>query len=461
MDNGLDRSIRVAVGAAALVVMTACAQATPDITVSPELAAPDVVPVTAPLSQSDEVPETRPAQEPVGGVELITCLAEPGQPSGAPAGSGRAEVRLRKLADFDLPQALAARPGDCLLYVGEQAGLVLAFDPVQAPEAGGPEPIPVLDLRDQVSAGVESGLLGLEFSPNGEYLYVSYTIGDFENSGGGDRLVVEFRMDGQQPDPTSARLIISIPQVDPCHNAGVIRFGPDGYLYVSVGDDDCTGFRISTGQDVSDLKGSILRIDPFKVVGDRPYAVPEDNPFAAGGGARELWTFGLRNPYQFSFDMITGDLWVADVGTTTQEEVTLLAAAEGGGRGANLGFPVFEGAVQVGDVVPPGLIPPLHSYDHRERNPGAAGCSIIGGVVYRGAAIADLVGWYIYTDFCDSNVKVVRPSAAGADAWHLDAVVVTPTAVGQDLFGEVYFASWEDKVGTRDGGAVYALAPAA
>lgn len=442
------------------VMLTACAEAAPTISVDSELAAPEVVPVTAPLSQDDEVPVTRPQPEPVAGVELIPCLTEPGRPSDAASGSGRPAVRLKKLADFDLPQALASLPGDCLLYVGEQEGLVLAFDPAQSPNAGGPGPVPVLDLRDQVSAGVESGLVGLEFSPDGQFLYTSYTIGDFENSGGGDRLVVEFRMDGQQPDPASARLVISIPQVDPCHNAGAIRFGPDAYLYVSVGDDDCTGFRISTGQDVSDLKGSILRIDPRRVVGDRPYAVPEDNPFSSGGGARELWMFGLRNPYQFSFDMITGDLWVADVGTTIQEEITLLAASEGGGRGANLGFPVFEGAVQIADAIPPDLVAPLHSYDHRDRTPGVAGCSIIGGFVYRGAVIAELTGWYVYTDFCDSNVKVVRPTEDGADAWHLDATVVTPTALGQDSFGEIYFASWENKVGARAGGAVYALVPA-
>ena len=445
--------------AALLLVVAGCGDSASKAAPAPSVGAPREDLPALPDEESVTVPTT-PQTEPS---TLIECEGVPEGISGtSTAGSGQAEVALILLAEFDLPQAIASRPGDCLLYVGQQAGMIFAFDPTRPPEQGGPEPVPVLDLTAEVSVGPEAGLVGLEFSPDGERLYVSYTTGAFEEGLGGFRWVVEFLMAGQQPVAESLRQVIVIVQDEPCHNAGGIRFGPDGYLYVSVGDDSCGQSTAFTGQDPTDLKGSLLRIDPTREVGERGYSVPAGNPFESGGGALEVWTYGLRNPYLFSFDRLTGDLWLPDVGQTKAEEINYLPIAEGGGAGANLGWPDVEGPYVVpGRVEPEGYVPPLHYYDHRTDNPAAAGCAVIGGFVYRGAAIPELYGWYLYTDFCDSDIKLLRPGPNGsAETNTLAASVVTPTAVGEGVDGEIYFVSWEDEIGRRKGGGVYALVPA-
>ena len=457
----MDRPICLApLAAALLLAVTACGDSASD---APPTPAPSVgVPREDTPALLDEESEPIPIAAQTELATLIECEGVPhGISSENTPGSGRADVALTLLASFDLPQAIVSRPGDCLLYVGEQAGMIFAFDPAHPPERGGADPVPVLDLTAEVSAGPEAGLVGLEFSPDGERLYASYTTGAFEEGLGGFRWVVEFQMAGQQPLGESLRQVIVIAQNEPCHNAGGIRFGPDGYLYVSVGDDSCGRDTAFTGQDPTDLKGSLLRIDPTRTVGERGYSVPAGNPFEAGGGALEVWTYGLRNPYLFSFDRLTGDLWLPDVGQTKAEEINYLPMAEGGGAGVNLGWPDVEGQyVFPGRVEPEGHLPPLHSYDHRTDNPAAAGCAVIGGFVYRGAAIPELYGWYVYTDFCDSDVKLLRPGPNGAAETNtLAASVVTPTAVGEGVDGEIYFVSWEDEIGRRKGGGVYALVP--
>jgi glucose/arabinose dehydrogenase len=306
---------------------------------------------------------------------------------------------------------------------------------------------PALDISDMTRAQGEQGLLGIAFSPDGSRMYIDYTDLD------GDTHVVEYRMSGGGVDESSRRELLFVEQPFANHNGGQLAFGPDGFLYIALGDGGGQGDPQGRAQNTSDLLGKILRIDPSQPSGGRPYGIPAGNPFATGGGAPEIWIYGMRNPWRFSFDQATDDLWVADVGQNETEEIDLLPAApEGAGRGANLGWNLREGDHEFrGGDEPEGLVDPIFTYPN-----GVDGtCSITGGYVYRGRAIPQLTGAYIFGDYCAAEIHgLLARDGQVVDERSLGVSVATRSlsSFGQDLDGEVYVLSTD--------GTVYKIEPA-
>lgn len=305
-----------------------------------------------------------------------------------------------------LPRPIGlANAGDSRLFVVDQDGKVLIVD-------GGAVKGTFLDITGPVAtSGSERGLLGLAFHPqyasNGRF-FVRYTVAS------GDVRISEFHVssDPNRADATSEKVLITIShRLHPNHNGGTIAFGPDGYLYIGTGDGGGAGDPNGNGQKLSVLLGKMLRIDVDHTSTGRNYAIPSNNPFVGQSGELgEIWAFGLRNPYGFSFDRSTGDLWIGDVGQNLWEEVDRAKAADGGGRGANYGWSVMEGNhcyKPASGCHTTGRVRPLAEYNHGSGD--SVGCSIIGGFVYRGTAHPDLVGRYFYGDYCSGRI------------WDLDA----------------------------------------
>jgi glucose/arabinose dehydrogenase len=323
------------------------------------------------------------------------------------------------------PVDIAIRSNDDRVYVVERPGRVTVVEGTSA----GPT---VLDISDQTESGGEQGLLGLAFSPDGSLAYVNFTDND------GDTVIAEFAVgDDGTFEAGSQREVLTIAQPFPNHNGGDLAFGPDGMLYIGMGDGGAADDPNRASLDLGDLLGKMLRIDPSPD-GDQAYTVPDDNPFVGVDGARpEIWSIGVRNPWRFSFDSATGDLWVADVGQGVWEEVNRLTAVDGvdAGRGISLGWSAFEGDARFNEDQPeidPAGAPhhaPVHVYEH-----GDDGCSISGGEVYRGDVIAGLDGWYLFGDYCSGKVwalEVLSDGTAGevreiGNVPQLVAVVAAP-----------------------------------
>ncbi len=286
-------------------------------------------------------------------------------------------VQLTQIAEMRSPVAMAPRPATNDLYVAEQAGRVrrITIDRSEEKPAYDLQTQPVLDITSQTKAQGEQGLLGLAFSPDGGHLYIDYTDTD------GNTHIVEYRMSGHDVDTGTRRELLMIDQPFPNHNGGQLAFGPDGFLYIGMGDGGGQGDPNGRAQNTNELLGKILRIDPTVPSSDKAYGIPAGNPFATGGGAPEIWLYGVRNPWRFSFDTATQDLWVGDVGQNKIEEVDWLPASnEGAGRGVNLGWNIKEGnTIFRGGTDPGNLVDPVFQYTHEGQN-----CSITGGYVYRG-----------------------------------------------------------------------------
>lgn len=324
---------------------------------------------------------------------------------------------------FDRPVALTAPDGDDRLFVVEQTGRIRIF------ANGGVRSAPFLDLSGEIASGGERGLLGLAFHPdyaaNGRF-FVNFT------DPGGDTRVVEYTVgpDPDVADAASARLLLAVDQPAGNHNGGQLLFGPDGMLYIPLGDGGGSGDPGGNGQDRSTLLGSILRVS---VDGAQPYEVPPDNPFVGEPAVRpEIWVFGVRNPWRNAFDRATGRLYVADVGQNRREEVTVLEAGAGG---ANLGWNAVEGTLcfATPDCDPSGFALPDVEYDHGE------GCSITGGHVYRGSVVA-LRGLYFYSDFCEGWLRSFRYAAGEATErteWTVPDLG-NVTSFGEDGAGELH-----------------------
>ncbi|MCC6544174.1 MAG: PQQ-dependent sugar dehydrogenase [Nitrospirae bacterium] len=333
---------------------------------------------------------------------------------------------------LDFPLYLTTAPDDNnRLFIVEKGGLIRII------KYGVLLETPFLDIRKLVSNGNEQGLLGLAFDPGyvrNHRFYVSYT----DNAG--DSRIVRYLVTGN-PDIAQAApdlVLLTIDQPFPNHNGGNIVFGPDGYLYIGMGDGGSGNDPQGNGQDMTDLLGSLLRID---VRPQGNYTIPVDNPFISQPSARpELWDIGLRNPWRFSFDRKTGDLYIADVGQNAREEIDIAPASQGGGKGANYGWNIMEGTICTPGINPgcqkTGLTMPVLDYDH-----SGNACSITGGYVYRGSDIPEFQGTYFYADYCAGWVKSFVYSN-GTITDNKDWKSLRPggyiTSFGEDGQGELY-----------------------
>jgi glucose/arabinose dehydrogenase len=300
----------------------------------------------------------------------------------------------------------------------------------------------VLDISGEVgSNGNEEGLLGLAFSPSGTELYLYFTDRD------GAIRVVEYAVREGTVDGGSRRDVLTVAHPQSNHNGGQLAFGPDGLLYIGTGDGGNAGdvgpghVEGGNAQSTGTLLGKILRIAPL-AAGGAPYTIPPGNPFAAGGGEPEIFALGLRNPWRFSFDRETGDLWIGDVGQNVWEEIDMLPA--GTGAGANFGWNRLEGTHEFGGDPPEGAVSPVLEYSHDGGN-----CSVTGGYVYRGAAIPDLRGAYVFADYCAGELRAY--GGPGVERF-LDVHVPDVSSFGEDASGELYVLS--------DAGGLYRLDPA-
>ncbi len=295
------------------------------------------------------------------------------------------EIAAEVLVVLDAPVDAATAPNG-EWWVAERGGRVLVVDP-----GTGAVGETLLDLSDETVVRREEGLLGIAVDDTA--LYANFT--DLS----GDTQVHAWLLD-DSGRPGERHGLLRIAQPRPSHNGGGMAIGPDGYLYIGMGDGRAPGDPLGNGQNPHSLLGAILRIEPTPGAAE-PYGIPADNPYAGGGGAPEIFAIGARNPWRFSFDPATQNLWVADVGQDAAEEITLLAGAEGWGLGANLGWNLREGTLRFAGERPPGNVDPVFEYYH---GGSPDGCSVSGGHVYRGAAVPELVGSYVFGDYCTARI---------------------------------------------------------
>ena len=337
------------------------------------------------------------------------------------------EAVLQPIATgLNQPVALT-HAGDTRLFITQQPGTVVIYDGL------GLRATPFLDIRSLVLSGGERGLLSVAFHPlyrdNGLF-FVYYT------NRNGDIVIARYKVSASDPDradATSGTIILTIPHPNFAnHNGGQLQFGPDGYLYIGTGDGGSGGDPNDHGQDRTQLLGKLLRID---VDHGLPYTIPPSNPFFAFNSARnEIWAYGLRNPWRFSFDRSTGDLWIGDVGQGAYEEVDFQPATSIGGE--NYGWRRMEGRHCFNpstNCVDPSFIQPVLEYPHTQGN-----CSITGGYRYRGTQIPSLRGAYLYGDYCTGTIWSATQTGAVWTAKTLFTTTISISSFGEDVSGELY-----------------------
>jgi glucose/arabinose dehydrogenase len=386
--------------------LTALPTATAAITTKPTAS-----PTLQPLPTSTQTPTAAPTAT---APNPSPTLPDPATASWSPVATGlKAPVGVTNAGD-----------GSGRLFILEQAGVIRIF------QNGNLLPAPFLDIHTRVRSGGERGLLGLAFHPdysqNG-FFYVNYT------NLQGDTVIARFQVSANDPnraDPASEKRLIFVQQPFANHNGGEVTFGPDGYLYLGLGDGGSQGDPNNHGQSLNTLLGKILRIDVNH--GD-PYAIPPDNPFQ-GKGKAEIWAYGLRNPWRFSFDRLTGDLYIGDVGQNLWEEIDFLPAGSPGGT--NFGWNYMEGFHPFGDRTPPQgltLTPPVAEYSHE------FGCAVTSGYVYRGKQLPEWQGVYLFGDYCSGIVWGLLRTADGT--WQQKQLyqnVARISSFGEDEAGEIY-----------------------
>ncbi len=360
-----------------------------------------------------------------------------------------AELVLQELFSLTEPTDLATRTGDDSIWFAERAGTIVQVQRSLITSSQGrtttqteflkPLPNKALDIRSRVSTEFEDGLLGIAFSSDGNELFVSYNTPDQRS------IVSSFDMVGNVADPNSETIILDIDQPFRNHNGGQIVIGPDGFLYIGLGDGGGSDDPDGHGQNTQTLLGSVLRIDP-----EEPDVFPASNPFIADEslGRPEIWLYGVRNPWRFSFDSATGDLWIGDVGQNTQEEITFIPSnGSPAGRGANLGWADVEGTQVRADSAPNGHVSPIFTYNNTSNS-----CSVVGGHVYRGDLLEwrvdvgdgqledrSLDGSYVFGDFCNSQLSILTSNGDSLDSEQLDLGVSLSNLISiGDVDGELF-----------------------
>ena len=368
---------------------------------------------------------------------LAVALLLPAPPGGPPNAAAAPVLELEPVVTGLAGPVLVTHAGDERLFIVEQTGRIRVLS--------GGNVLTFLDIEDRVLDGGERGLLGLAFHPqyasNGRF-FVFYTRSD------GDLQISEFERsagDANAADTTERELLRIEHSANTNHNGGMLAFGPDGKLYIGTGDGGGRGDPLGSGQNINSQLGKILRMDVD--VASPATQPPSDNPFVGITGDDLVWSLGLRNPWRFSFDRATGDLWVADVGQGSWEEVNRATAASGHGRGVNFGWNVMEGAhcYNATSCNQSGLTLPLAEYGH-----GSGDCSVTGGYVYRGSAAPALAGRYLFGDYCSGRIWSV---SAGGPATQTPMLLADTshniTSFGEDAAGHVYVVA--------HAGAVYRL----
>jgi glucose/arabinose dehydrogenase len=322
--------------------------------------------------------------------------------------------------------------GSGRLFVVEQAGTIRIL------QAGALLAKPFLDIRPRVNFGGEMGLLGAAFHPafaQNRRFYVNYV--RMLGTGQVQSVIAEYRVsaaDANQADPASERILLTVNQPFANHKGGQLAFGPDRFLYIGLGDGGGEGDPQGNGQNLQTLLGKMLRIDVDHTTGALPYAIPADNPFVGGAGLPEIWAYGLRNPFRFSFDTATGRLFVGDAGQDLFEEVDLLQ------KGGNFGWNVMEGLhcfKPASGCNTSGLLLPIAEYGHAE------GVAVIGGYVYRGSSIPALAGSYVFGDFGSGTIWRLTQDATGA--WQRVPLLSggpNISSFGRDFAGELYVVDY-------------------
>lgn len=327
--------------------------------------------------------------------------------------------------------------GDERLFITQQAGLIR----ILLPESGTVLGTPFLDITDRVnSSGNERGLLGLAFHPdylNNGYFYVNYT------GAGGHTRISRFELNAGNPnqaDPDSELILMTVNQPFSNHNAGALEFGPDGYLYITMGDGGSGGDPGNRSQNPLERLGKMLRIDVDNTDAGLNYGIPASNPFVnTADTLSEIWALGLRNPWRFSFDRLTGDMWIGDVGQNAWEEINFQPADSPGGE--NYGWRCYEGFATFntsGCGPANAYVAPVMTYQT-----GVQGCSVTGGFVYRGCAYPEMYGYYLYADYCSGRFWSLFPDGAGGFENTLLADLANNQFVsfGEDAQGELYVAA--------------------
>jgi hypothetical protein len=385
----------------------------------------------------------------------------------APSGTAAAAA-LEPIGKFKQPIFITSDPAD-----GERLLVVEREGAIEEVSQGATSEL--ADLGSLVSCcEVERGLLSIapapDFSNSGRF-YAAYTGTPAAGGAEGDIHVDSFRPSPGGGTPIREPILSVGHSSNANHNGGQLQLGPDGHLYISLGDGGGGGDPLESGQDTGALLGKILRIDPHP--GQAPaYSIPPGNPFAAGPGREEVWAYGLRNPWRFSFDRVTGDTVIADVGQDTREEVDFAprpASGTAGGAGANYGWNCREGFVAFPAPEPAcgsasGFTDPVFDYPHQPDEGSPSGCSIIGGYVVRDQSLGSLYGRYVYSDFCSEEIRsLLLPAVTGGHASddRSEGLGVTrPSSFGEDACGRLYVASGEGTV-YRLAGATPAVCPLA
>jgi glucose/arabinose dehydrogenase len=398
---------------------------------------------TTPTMQTQEpLASSTPAPSPLASqTSTATLTASPNPPTGTPTEPATLTATVQEQAKsmpdvaqyfwntlitgLEAPVFLTVPDdGSSRFFIVEQAGRILIYQNGQLNNQA------FLDISQEVSLASERGLLGLAFHPNyaqNGYFYVNYT------DRNGNTVIARFQVSVQNPDravPQSEMHLLEVSQPFANHNGGMVAFGPDGYLYLGLGDGGSAGDPQNNAQSLDTLLGKILRID---VDSSEPYAIATDNPFVNGQGQPEIWAYGLRNPWRFSFDTATGDLYIGDVGQNQWEEIDYLPAGSPGG--ANFGWNYMEGNHPYRDNQPENLdlTAPVAEYNHSQ------GCSVTGGYVYRGANLPAWNGVYLFGDYCSGSIWGLIRLAQGS--WEQQILFETGARISsfaQDLQGEIY-----------------------